>query len=46
MKGNIFPVIIILLFFAASIESLIAGDLRLCVYWLAAGVLNIAVIVK
>jgi hypothetical protein len=46
MAGHWFPVALILLMFCASVESLIHGKPHDSVYWLAAGVLNLAVVLK
>ena len=43
MNPKIFPTILIVLDFAASVGYLADGDLRKFIYWIAAGVLTICV---
>nr|BDD45333.1 hypothetical protein 10 [Elusimicrobiota bacterium] len=40
---KVFPTILIVLDIAASIVYLVAGDIRRCVYWLAAATLTVCV---
>lgn len=41
--NHLFPAILIVLQFCASIGYIPSGNWRMCVYWFAAAVLNIAV---
>ena len=42
---HIFPIILIILDFSASIVYFAHGDVRLGIYWAAAGVLTTAIVV-
>lgn len=42
---HIFPVILIILDFSASIVYFVQGDIRLGIYWMAAGILTTSITV-
>jgi len=46
MQGHWFALVVIFLMFGASVESLMSGKPHDAVYWVAAGVLNCAVVLK
>lgn len=42
MNAKIFPTILMVLQFVAAIPYMAKGDIRMTVYWIAAGVLTLA----